>query len=154
MSTSFFLLEFEDSKNLQNGLWRSKSEPYFRVEHFDILYVFSTSYAKFYFFITLFCKTCRNLCFLVLLTSRCSNITTSQRIWIFEVFIIFFVLSQNWNGDRGGGRVWWCPTEACNMVSIQSYRRLHLLALSQPESQLRLTKPESHSIKVTKRITF
>ena len=42
----FFLLEFEDSKILQNGLWPLKSEPSSRSAHFDILYIFFTSYAK------------------------------------------------------------------------------------------------------------
>src|SRR5215217_4270231 len=48
----------------------------------DILYVFFQHHMKkilsFYFFITLFCKMCPILIFLVFLTSICSNISTSR----------------------------------------------------------------------------
>ena len=50
----------------------------------------------FYFFIMFLCKIGQISCFLILVTTRLLNIAISQRILIFEHFIIFFEFFYHW----------------------------------------------------------
>ena len=64
-----------------------------RALQFDILYIFFRHRMQklwpFYFFIKFLCKIGQISYFLILLTTRLLNIAISQRILIFEQFIIF-----------------------------------------------------------------
>ena len=65
---------------------------------FWYIILFSTSYAKVIavlLFHNTFLQNMSKLSFFIFLTSRCCNITTTRRIFIFEVFIIFFHFFQN-----------------------------------------------------------
>ena len=100
----------------------------------------------FYFFIKFLCKIGQISCFLIFLTSICSNISKSQRILIFEVFIIFLYFFPNRKGDPGGRgwswskfqknwkkllethlsemRLWYCEVLETHMGSVR-LRYLH-----------------------------
>ena len=85
--------KFENSQRLSNSFVE------FSPGHFDILYVFFRHRMQkprpFEDFMTFFCKIHRNSCFSIFPINIPQNITTSQRILKFEVFIIFFSFLQN-----------------------------------------------------------
>ena len=94
----------------------------------------------FYRDMTFFCKIHRNSYFSISPTSIPQNITTSQRILKFEVFMIFFWFLQNWKGDPQGGG-WDLFSTFCGAYNYMRHRIITFLWRTCPYAPQNLGHP-------------
>jgi hypothetical protein len=109
----FTLFEFWESKNCLVGQALVNSDVQFPPDHFDILCIFSSSYATrnpFLWFCNSILQKNRNSCLLIFIDTRWHNTWAPRSILFFEIYIYFFYIlqrSKRRSTGRGGGGVAW-----------------------------------------------